>query len=189
MEPPAVPTYQVPPPAPRGGVPVWVWVVLAGCGCGGFFLVAILAAILFPVFAQSRETARGRSCMVNLRSQATAVAVYAQDYDERLPLSINWMDAAEHYVRNPRVFHCPSVGTDQTLYGYAYNSRLNGLGSIDVVRPSTQVMLFDSTVLLRNASDAVASLPSPGRHRRRNNMAYFDGHVAPVPAGAASSPD
>lgn len=45
-------------------------------------IIAILAAILFPVFAQAREKARGISCLSNLQQAGLAFAVYTQDYDE-----------------------------------------------------------------------------------------------------------
>src|SRR5580698_6838002 len=48
-------------------------------------IIAILAAILFPVFAQAREKARQASCMSNLRQIGIAFAEYEQDYDELLP--------------------------------------------------------------------------------------------------------
>ncbi|MEP6757129.1 MAG: DUF1559 domain-containing protein [Chthonomonadales bacterium] len=48
-------------------------------------IIAILAAILFPVFAQAREKARQASCMSNLKQIGTAVYMYNQDYDERMP--------------------------------------------------------------------------------------------------------
>src|SRR3989440_2053824 len=47
-------------------------------------IIAILAAILFPVFAQAREKARSTSCLSNLRQLGTATQIYVQDYDERL---------------------------------------------------------------------------------------------------------
>ncbi len=48
-------------------------------------IIAILAAILFPVFAKAREKARQTSCLSNTRQLGTAVMAYTQDYDERLP--------------------------------------------------------------------------------------------------------
>src|SRR3954447_10978510 len=50
-------------------------------------IIAILAAILFPVFAQAREKARGASCLSNLKQMGLAWMMYAQDYDERYPTS------------------------------------------------------------------------------------------------------
>src|SRR5438132_9355149 len=52
-------------------------------------IIAILAAILFPVFAQARASARAISCVSNTRQTATAVLMYAQDYDETLPRTDN----------------------------------------------------------------------------------------------------
>ena len=48
-------------------------------------IIAILAAILFPVFARARENARRASCMSNLKQIGLAVMMYTQDYDEMLP--------------------------------------------------------------------------------------------------------
>src|SRR2546425_6474218 len=48
-------------------------------------IIAILAPILFPVFAQARDKARQAACLSNLRQICTGLAMYVQDYDERLP--------------------------------------------------------------------------------------------------------
>src|SRR5436189_380395 len=49
-------------------------------------IIAILAAILFPVFAQARESARSTSCLSNLRQIGTSIRMYSQDYDENFPM-------------------------------------------------------------------------------------------------------
>ena len=51
-------------------------------------IIAILAAILFPVFAQAREKARAISCLSNCKQQGTANSLYIQDYDENFPMGI-----------------------------------------------------------------------------------------------------
>jgi prepilin-type N-terminal cleavage/methylation domain-containing protein len=53
-------------------------------------IIAILAAILFPVFSRAREKARQSSCLSNLRQSALAVGQYVQDYDETFPMSVYW---------------------------------------------------------------------------------------------------
>ncbi len=58
-------------------------------------IIAILAAILFPVFAQAREKARAISCTSNLRQIGTATMMYVQDYDETYPSGWGW-DGADH---------------------------------------------------------------------------------------------
>src|SRR3989475_5553945 len=50
-------------------------------------IIALLAAILFPVFAQAREKARAASCLSNLKQMGYAWMMYAHDYDERFPMS------------------------------------------------------------------------------------------------------
>jgi prepilin-type N-terminal cleavage/methylation domain-containing protein/prepilin-type processing-associated H-X9-DG protein len=69
-------------------------------------IIAILAAILFPVFAQAREKARQASCLSNMRQLGTAIVMYAQDYDEVYPLGrtlntpvVYWFQMVEPYVK------------------------------------------------------------------------------------------
>src|SRR5436305_5829833 len=52
-------------------------------------IIAILAAILFPVFAQAREKARSISCLSNTKQLGLAVMMYVQDYDETFPLAFS----------------------------------------------------------------------------------------------------
>jgi len=53
-------------------------------------IIAILAAILFPVFARAREKARSAVCQSNLKQIGNALMMYIQDYDERLPRGNTW---------------------------------------------------------------------------------------------------
>jgi prepilin-type N-terminal cleavage/methylation domain-containing protein len=76
-------------------------------------IIAILAAILFPVFAKAREKARQASCASNLKQIALAILWYAQDYDERTQGYQggvgSWHLLIEPYVKNTQVFACPSA--------------------------------------------------------------------------------
>src|SRR5947209_19553868 len=80
-------------------------------------IIAILAAILFPVFAQAREKARMISCLSNTKQLGTAVIMYCQDYDETyspnlyvLPpnLVYSFYDFHAPYLKNTGVMVCPS---------------------------------------------------------------------------------
>ncbi len=53
-------------------------------------IIAILAAILFPVFAQARAKGRQAACLSNEKQIGTAIMMYAQDYDERMPACYSW---------------------------------------------------------------------------------------------------
>src|SRR5438045_6126463 len=66
-------------------------------------IIAILAAILFPVFAQAREKARQISCLSNDKQQGTAFMMYIQDYDELFPLAFGPYNGAWGYSRNQAV--------------------------------------------------------------------------------------
>jgi prepilin-type N-terminal cleavage/methylation domain-containing protein len=89
-------------------------------------IIAILAAILFPVFAQAREKARQSTCLSNFRQIGTAVMMYVEDYDEYYPPNrvshlpaggdctgigqkmISWKTVTLPYVKNVDVYRCPS---------------------------------------------------------------------------------
>jgi prepilin-type N-terminal cleavage/methylation domain-containing protein/prepilin-type processing-associated H-X9-DG protein len=104
-------------------------------------IIAILAAILFPVFAQAREKARQASCLSNIKQQGLAVHMYAQDYDETLPpwwvahpntdQPAGWNDIHYWYVnllpytKNRDIFRCPSAGGpgQYTINGVNYGVR------------------------------------------------------------------
>lgn len=74
-------------------------------------IIAILAAILFPVFAQAREKARGAACLSNVRQLGTATMMYAQDYDEVLPLirrERSWTYTMQPYIKSFALLRCAS---------------------------------------------------------------------------------
>ena len=84
-------------------------------------IIAILAAILFPVFARAREKARQASCSSNLKQIGLGMHMYASDYDGCLPTNgVNytsggiwqngsWADVIAPYVKNGQIYVCPSV--------------------------------------------------------------------------------
>src|SRR2546423_997893 len=81
-------------------------------------IIAILAAILFPVFAQARDKARAITCLTHARQVGTAIMMYAQDYDETYPPtryhdlkgvdSYPWSILILPYARNVDILACPS---------------------------------------------------------------------------------
>jgi prepilin-type N-terminal cleavage/methylation domain-containing protein len=99
-------------------------------------IIAILAAILFPVFAQAREKARQATCASNMRQMGLGVMMYAQDWDERLPLAatttpssfLNWHHLVDPYVKNKQIWVCPSSDLPiRNIYGdlvchYGFNA-------------------------------------------------------------------
>ena len=98
-------------------------------------IIAILAAILFPVFAQAREKARQSTCLSNEKQIGLAILSYAQDADETIVQNeylyktngngaagvagaydnVKWMDAVQPYVKTSSIFNCASEAYEKTL--------------------------------------------------------------------------
>ena len=135
-------------------------------------IIAILAAILFPVFARARENARRSSCQSNLKQIGLGMLQYSQDYDERTTLTdynnvYSWRDATFPYVKSEQIFVCPSdTGSKVYRYkapgspggindngSYAYNHLYYGTAGISppginiaaMESASTTVWIADST--------------------------------------------
>lgn len=104
-------------------------------------IIAILAAILFPVFARARENARRASCQSNLKQISLGVIQYMQDYDERFPRAYNsspvtnegWATYIQPYVKSTQVLQCPSEPltgdsspTAEKYNDYMLNAALSG---------------------------------------------------------------
>ena len=110
-------------------------------------IIASLAAILFPVFAKARETARQASCTSNEKQLGLAFAQYAQDFDEALPITFcgavttpvpsgaGWAGLVYPYVKSTGVFTCPDdpttvttggqhIGNGYSAVSYAYNANI-----------------------------------------------------------------
>lgn len=94
-------------PASKGFTLIELLVVIA--------IIALLAAILFPVFARARENARRTSCQSNLKQISLGFLMYTQDYDGRMPYypydadeSPGVMGKVFPYVKNEQLFVCPS---------------------------------------------------------------------------------
>jgi len=153
-------------------------------------IIAILAAILFPVFAKAREKARQASCANNLKQLSLALLQYAQDYDERTiiyrhgsstPLDLFWHQQNSYlqpYIQNMQVGQCPSR-TQSWAYGINYNHGLNRkLG--DFQYPAQTLMLVDNQHQLAgcpcgNDPGYTPGVPAP--HNDGVNVAWMDGHV------------
>ena len=153
-------------------------------------IIAILAAILFPVFARAREKARQSSCLSNVKQISLAVMMYAQDYDETLPYhylntnvpgavlcpgggtssGIIWPLPVYPYVKNLQIFNCPSWSykwngnyTGRQAYGISLHIR--GRTLADIRQPAETIMLAD-------AYDASAS---PQSYYIRRNLEMLNG--------------
>ena len=94
-------------------------------------IIAILAAILFPVFAQAREKARQTACLSNNRQMGLAMMMYLQDWDEHSTVThhdleagetiadlYTWFQPLQPYIKNNQIFRCPSINDTPVLFPY-----------------------------------------------------------------------
>ncbi|MCW3095478.1 MAG: hypothetical protein JWL77_1096, partial [Chthonomonadaceae bacterium] len=118
-------------------------------------IIAILAAILFPVFAQARASARGITCISNVKQSALGGLMYSQDYDESIPLLFNgtrgtgawgvpgtdlnsppnsFFNVLQPYIKSYQMAYCPETGKTQWSAaipyetGQAYNATFENNG-------------------------------------------------------------
>ncbi len=153
-------------------------------------IIAILAAILFPVFARAREKARQANCTSNLKQIGLAVEMYAQDHDGLLPLANQYpaepppddgyhqgppgiQHVVEPYTKNQQIFKCPSDRDNMyTTQGTSYDY---GLGLLDIGMP---VQMIDRPSWEDDPSRAILAQDfSPGWHISGPVVLYCDGHA------------
>jgi prepilin-type N-terminal cleavage/methylation domain-containing protein/prepilin-type processing-associated H-X9-DG protein len=146
-------------------------------------IIAILAAILFPVFAQAREKARQASCLSNMKQLGTALLMYVQDYDEQFPCGskqafpngptnlnqviagVGWAGQIYPYTKNAQVLKCPDDSTSQ----------VNASGGVEALYPVSYV--FNRNIALA-PSDASMDAPAS-----TVGLAEVKGDVADATAG------
>lgn len=126
-------------------------------------IIAILAAILFPVFSQAKGAAKATACMSNQRNLGLAMMLYENDYDDKFPLAayptdtafVLWLDIVDPYVKNKEIWLCPGstvkttdeTGAPTSHFGY------NELYLTTIAQDFSNVIGHTST--------AVTSLGSP----------------------------
>lgn len=144
-------------------------------------IIAILAAILFPVFAKAREKARQTKCTSNQRQFALAVQMYTQDNDETLPPAATmWSDIDV----NAKIQQCPTLG-NKVANGYVYNSTIAGVSLGQINAPSDTLLTADGQHTAASYPGTVDNVwyPATGkadlskRHGNAMIASYVDGHV------------
>jgi prepilin-type N-terminal cleavage/methylation domain-containing protein/prepilin-type processing-associated H-X9-DG protein len=167
-------------------------------------IIAILAAILFPVFAKAREKARQSSCLSNFKQIGLAVLQYAQDYDERTPREYtdtaapypwewcntgdytNYQDYITPYIKNTQVFICPSSSrTAEAATGWNGSGTaagVNGIALGTVQFPANMVVILDTSWEWFGPSytpevGTAANGRVESRHNDGFNVTYLDGHA------------
>ncbi|MFQ6130582.1 MAG: DUF1559 domain-containing protein [Armatimonadota bacterium] len=164
-------------------------------------IIAILAAILFPVFAKAKEKARQISCASNLKQLSLAMLMYVQDYDSRYPgyqtagfapgsRGGDWhgpmcrnhvFDIIQPYIRNEQLEICPSSGRNVPRNAYEYKMRLAshargaGIPEARIRAPANLLMMFEERSFHDDNRGHNWEWRAPGHVSL--NMAFCDGHV------------
>lgn len=162
-------------------------------------IIGLLAAILFPVFARVRESARRTSCLNNMKQIGTAVLMYTQDYDERFPATfhgwpttptVDFPNLTQPYLKNSQIFKCPSDsnadGVVPTLSGQtppfpvsyyyvaAFYWQFNGCGvSSDTSHSQSSVLYPAQKIMVEDMADLKYSVHG----ENAVNLLFADGHV------------
>jgi prepilin-type N-terminal cleavage/methylation domain-containing protein/prepilin-type processing-associated H-X9-DG protein len=137
-------------------------------------IIALLAAILFPVFARARENARRASCESNLKQIALGVKMYVQDYDEKYPpiwqnqfadgspntaRTGQWITATSPYIKSTQVLACPSYKRAKSTEPYSYAANGYLYAKNEAVMTASAVIILNWE--LASEADATASQAAP----------------------------
>jgi len=173
-------------------------------------IIAILAAILFPVFARARENARRASCQSNLKQIGLGIMQYTQDYDEKLPPARNtvqgtnvvWHWMVQPYVKSIQLFKCPS-NTDNNNLGNtpaaalgipaiprSYVANGSGGGTPVVPAPATLRPMNQEGTGISGAALSAVETPATtllvGETRDNDDQKFYDA-TSQVSTGAGNS--
>ena len=152
-------------------------------------IIAILAAILFPVFGRARENARRSSCQSNLKQIGLAAAQYIQDYDERYMIQDEatdylWFEPLQPYIKSTQVFRCPSATDTAAESDYLVNGFFaHGLSQAAFTNTSEQIFAGERATNLAEIDyhswDVGEFEPhlNKERHFDGSNYLFADGHV------------
>jgi len=135
-------------------------------------IIAILAAILFPVFAKAREKARQITCASNEKQIGLGFLQYVQDYDEKWPVGLagtsaaingaGWAGQIYSYTKSTGLLKCPDDSTPPTTVNgtqtypvsYAYNSNLPSVTNAQFTSPASTVVLAEAEGGTADVTDA-----------------------------------
>jgi|GEM_PF-932931 prepilin-type N-terminal cleavage/methylation domain-containing protein/prepilin-type processing-associated H-X9-DG protein len=166
-------------------------------------VIAILSGILFPVYSKVRQQGYKTACLNNLKQIGMAMILYTQDYEDRMPSTVDangryWYDQIYGYVRNREIFTCPCDSTvkrssDNSLLGvvsYCYRDEYleldenrNPVAWLPLSGCVTSMVTYScETAIMRDtkANPDVTAAQSSGAYAITNQYGEFDsGGMAP----------
>jgi prepilin-type processing-associated H-X9-DG protein len=162
---------------PKVSKPIRVLLQWIGIG------TAILACSLLLVGKYHRITTH-MSCMKNQIQIGTAMAMYSQDWDDRLPPSTHWADSVLPYIitrekvdelpHDASAFHCPS---SQASYSYLFNFHLANLPRSRIAHQEQTPLVYEQEGTVFNAVGDGQTIPPLYRHEGQTQILFVDGHT------------
>ncbi len=166
-------------------------------------IIAILAAILFPVFAKAREKARTANCQSNLKQWGVALKMYSQDYDELTPrgytadfaTGTHWSESLMPYIKSTELRICATdrpgtanTGFNGTVYlSYGYSWERSSTPDASFTAPAETACFADDEAHYFTVNRTASPMTDTSftntiyaartRHNDGVNICYFDGHV------------
>ncbi len=165
-------------------------------------IIAILAAILFPVFSKAREKARQTTCLSNVKQIGMSMLMYAEDYDERYMVvdhaaGYDWFEPLYPYVKNRQIFRCPSyrAGAGEPESDYVINGLFaHGASMAQIDDTAGQITIAERAAGLSEAGyhpwpdtggdwddlstySEFKSHIATTRHNNGSNYGFADGHA------------
>lgn len=161
-------------------------------GCALLVLIWVVLVMFQPWTSPGKP--RRMTCLSSMKLLTTDLNIYAQDYDDRLPLSLQWRVTLSPYTHSRTDIRCPEAAKEgKELYGIAFHSLLSGRHIFDespgakalpsdIIFPESMPMLFDTRLPGASVSASLLEgLASPGRHQQNdrvgNHVAFVDGHA------------
>jgi len=155
------------------------------------FGVIALAIVALWVLGNNPDESRVHKlvCVNNVKQQVIGLVIYSADNDDAFPRADNWFDVTLNSLQKVRgspkaamedsEFHHHGVLPDRD-FGYAFLDKASGIKGENIPTDSQFVLIFDSTLLGRNAHSGLDTLPHPGRHLGFNAEAFADGHAKAI---------
>ena len=169
---------------------------------GVLCIIAIVTAILFPVFQRPHDNIHRASCQSDLKQLGLALIQYTQDFDEKMPMGVNpsgngWAGQLYPYTKSTGVYKCPDDPAQGNYISYAENKRLVSQSIATFAVPAATVELYELSTLncnpstLENVSATGLSAPQDStRHDSATFALYYlaaDGHVKWLKPGQVSN--
>jgi prepilin-type N-terminal cleavage/methylation domain-containing protein/prepilin-type processing-associated H-X9-DG protein len=180
-------------------------------------ILAVLTAILFPVFARTHCSPRQDVCRYQVRTLTDALRMYVDDYDQRFPpaaythgsRSVTLPSMVQPYHKDRTLWGCPTALSEETIdqqydgrpddvlvsYGYNWLTLApdgKGINASRIARPAEVAVLVDSSSYRAAPSALVSALggtPPAYRHGTWTIVGWIDGHVKSMPAAKLEAPE